>query len=164
MASHYVNRYWPRFREQNGVWCQYTRLVPGPLFTQPRTSYHGNLTARSREDSKPRDSGLDFSNRSEIWEAPRQYRSRDACPIAEQYDHYDTQSRGFETHEMWWETSYCLVNRGERANVGEHGVFWRQWYTSTDYWCMATTWKALRNVSFNQNMYLCIWLQFLSNP
>ena len=28
------------------------------------------LTARSREDSKPWDSGLDFSNRSAIWQAP----------------------------------------------------------------------------------------------
>ena len=32
----------------------------------------GCPTARSREASKPRDSGLDFSNRSEIWQAPRQ--------------------------------------------------------------------------------------------
>ena len=35
-----------------------------------RTSIHRverRLTARSREVSKPRDSGLDFSNRFEIW-------------------------------------------------------------------------------------------------
>ena len=47
------------------------------------------LTARSREVSKPRDSCLDFSNRSEIWKPSRQ--------ISERYDHYNTQSRGFET-------------------------------------------------------------------
>ena len=34
----------------------------GPLFTGRRTSYR-----RSPEVSKPRDSGLDFSNRSDIW-------------------------------------------------------------------------------------------------
>ena len=30
------------------------------------------LSARSTDDPKPRDSGLDFSNRSDIWQAPRQ--------------------------------------------------------------------------------------------
>ena len=50
-----------------------------------------SLTARSREVSKPRDSSLDFSNRSEIW------RCRDACQISEDYDHYKIQSRSFET-------------------------------------------------------------------
>ena len=54
------------------------------------------LTTRSREVSKPRDSGLDFSNRSEIWPALRQQRCWDAYQISERYDHYNTQSRGFE--------------------------------------------------------------------
>ena len=53
--------------------------------------------ARSGEVSKPRDSGLDFSNRFEIWQAPRQQRCRDACQIPERCDYYNTQSRGFET-------------------------------------------------------------------
>ena len=57
----------------------------------------GRLTARSREVSKPRDSSLDFFNCSEIWQAPRQQRCRDACQISERNDHYNTQSRGFET-------------------------------------------------------------------
>ena len=39
----------------------------------------GRLTARSREVSKPRDSGLNIFHRSEIWQAPRQHRCRDAC-------------------------------------------------------------------------------------
>ena len=43
------------------------------------------------------DSCLDCSNRSEIWQAPRQQRYRDACQIPERYDHYNIQSRGFET-------------------------------------------------------------------
>ena len=54
------------------------------------------LIARSREVSKTRDSGLDFSNRFEISQAPRQQRCRDTCQISERYDHYNTQSRGFE--------------------------------------------------------------------
>ena len=36
------------------------------------------LTARSREVSKQRDLGLDFINRSEIWQAAQQQRCRDA--------------------------------------------------------------------------------------
>ena len=42
--------------------------------------------------SEPRDSGLDFSNRSEICQAPR-----DVCQMLEWYDPYNIQSRGFET-------------------------------------------------------------------
>ena len=57
----------------------------------------GRLTARSREVSKPRDSGLNFSNRSEIWQVPRQHCCRGACQISELYDHCNIQSRGFET-------------------------------------------------------------------
>ena len=44
-------------------------------YDRPRASIHnadGRLTTRSREASKPRDSGLDFSNRSEFWQALRQ--------------------------------------------------------------------------------------------
>ena len=55
------------------------------------------FTAKSREVSKPRDSGLDFFNRSEMWQAPRQERRRDACQISERNDLYDFQSRDFET-------------------------------------------------------------------
>ena len=55
------------------------------------------FTARSREVSKPRDSGLNFSNRSEIWQVPRQRCCRGACQISERYDHCNIQSRGFET-------------------------------------------------------------------
>ena len=55
------------------------------------------LTARSREVSKPRDSSLNFSIRSEIWQVPRQRCCRGACQISERYDHCNIQSRGFET-------------------------------------------------------------------
>ena len=59
--------------------------TPGPLF------------ARFRELSKPRDSGLNFSNRSEIWQVHRQRCCRGACQISERYDLCIIQSRGFET-------------------------------------------------------------------
>ena len=51
-----------------------------------RASIHyadGRLSARSREVSKSRDLGLNFSNRFEIWLAPRQHRCWDACQISE---------------------------------------------------------------------------------
>ena len=53
--------------------------------------------AWSREVSKPRDSGSNFSNCSEIWQVPRQRCCRGACQISERYDHCIIQSRGFET-------------------------------------------------------------------
>ena len=40
---------------------------------------------------------LDFFNRSEIWQAPRQQCCRAACQISERCDNYSIQSRGFET-------------------------------------------------------------------
>ena len=57
----------------------------------------GRLTVRSREVSKPRDWGLVFYNRSVIWQARRQQRCRDVCQISERHDHYNVQSRSFET-------------------------------------------------------------------
>ena len=71
--------------------------------------YYG-LTVRSHTVSRPRESGLNFSNRSDNWQAPRQQRCRDACQISERYNHYNTQSRGFETSlnlairrlTAWW--------------------------------------------------------------
>ena len=56
----------------------------------------GRLTVRTREVSKPRNSGLDFSNCSEIWVAPRQQRCQDACEISERCEYYNTQSSPFE--------------------------------------------------------------------
>ena len=66
-------------------------LVPRGLYSRGRTSL------RFREVSKPQDSGLDFSNRSEICQAPWQQHFRAACQISERYDGYNIQSRGFET-------------------------------------------------------------------
>ena len=54
------------------------------------------LTARSLEVSKPRDSSLFFSNSSQIKQAPRQQRCRDACQISERCDHHSSKSCGFD--------------------------------------------------------------------
>ena len=43
------------------------------------------------------DRGLDFFNRSDIWQAPRQQRYLDAYQISKIYDNYSIQFRGSET-------------------------------------------------------------------
>ena len=71
------------------IFCLAIQLQSGPLFISRRTYY--------RKISKPQHSDLSFSNRSEIRQTPRQQRCRDACPIAERYDHGNTHFRAFET-------------------------------------------------------------------
>ena len=66
-------------------------------FHEGQWSIHLKLTAKSHEVSKPRDSSLDFSSRSDIWRAPRQQRCWDACQISERCDHYNIQSGDFES-------------------------------------------------------------------
>ena len=58
-----------------------------------KTSYRKTST----EVSKPRDSCLDISDHSEIWQAPRQQCCRDAWQMSERYDHYNILCHGFET-------------------------------------------------------------------
>ena len=67
-----------------------TGRLSGPLFTKRTDVLRQDL-------AKSWDSGLNLSHCSEIWLAPRQHRCRDACQILERYDHYNNQSRGFET-------------------------------------------------------------------
>ena len=80
-----------------------------------RASIHwadGRLTARSRKVSKPRDSGLDYPNRSEIWQAPRQQRCRDACQISERYTNFNIQYHGLRDFTGFGgKTAYRLMNR-----------------------------------------------------
>ena len=90
-----------KFKLNDSVWhcwlCHTSELFCD--FTTPASIYLAvrRLTARSREVSKPRDLGLDFFNHFEIGQAPRQQCRRDAWQISEWYDHYNIQSRGFET-------------------------------------------------------------------
>ena len=65
-----------------------------------RTSYRKISTRGSRQVSKPRDSCLDFSNRSEIWQAPRQQRCRAICQISEQYDNNNTNLAASRLNEI----------------------------------------------------------------
>ena len=55
------------------------------------------LTVRSRKVSKPPDLYLELSDRSVIWQAPRQQGCRSACQISKRCDNLNYQSRGFET-------------------------------------------------------------------
>ena len=65
-------------------------------------SLNGRLSVRSHEVSKTRDSGLDFSNRSEIWQTRREQRCRNACQISERYDNNNIQSPGFEASHFFY--------------------------------------------------------------
>ena len=55
------------------------------------------LTVRSRNVSKPRDLYLELSDRSEIWQAPRQQGCRSACQISKRCDNLNYKSRGLQT-------------------------------------------------------------------
>ena len=67
---------------------------PGPVFTKRTDVLPHDLV---NEVSKPQDSDLDFSNRSWIWQAPRQPCCGDARQIPQWCHHYHIQSRVFET-------------------------------------------------------------------
>ena len=101
--------------------------------TGPRASIHwanGRLTARSHEDFKPRDLGLYYSNRSVIWQAPRQQRFWDACQIALQLLKYPI-VRLRDSARFGGKTSYRLVNRGPDQY---QPTYFMNWPHTTDHW------------------------------
>ena len=55
------------------------------------------LIVRSRKVSNEQDLYLGLSDRSKIWQAPRQHCCRGACQISKRCDDLHCQSRGFET-------------------------------------------------------------------
>ena len=67
-------------------------MKSGPLFTK-RTDVLPQDLVKSRSSA---DSGLDFSNRFAIRQAPRHQCCRDTCRISEWYDHYTIHSRSFQ--------------------------------------------------------------------
>ena len=75
----------------------------GPLFTK--------RVARCREVSKPPYLGVDFFNRSAIWQAHWQQHCRDALLILERCDHYNIKFRGFESCGKTWIPSQRPVMR-----------------------------------------------------
>ena len=66
-------------------------LPTGYPLLNGKTSYHQISRLKSRYMSS------EISYRSDIWQAPRQQCCRGACQISERYDHFNTQSRSFET-------------------------------------------------------------------
>ena len=85
----------PTPESNNAINCGYIISIIEKIMDQGLYSLSG--WTFYRKISKPRDSGLDFPNGCEIWKGPRQPCCRDACEIAELYNHYDIQSRGHET-------------------------------------------------------------------
>ena len=79
----------------------------------------GCLTASSREFSVPRESGLYFSNRSEIWQAPPQQRCRDVC---QSLQHPNSRLRKLTSFGS--KTSYCLLNKGLVSYVHRQRTWW----------------------------------------
>ena len=73
------------------------------------------ITTKTLAVSRPRDSGLEFSNRSEIWQAHWQQCCWDACLISERFDHCNIQYHCFETLQdlavrrltAWWIEAQC---------------------------------------------------------
>ena len=46
--------------------------------------------------------GFRLSKRSDIWQAPREQRCRDACQISERYDYQKSNGAASSLHESWW--------------------------------------------------------------
>ena len=66
-------------------------------------------TAKPRKDSKPRNSGLDFPNRSTILQAhPQQQRCRDACQISERFDHYNIKTQGYRDFSRFGDMTFTV--------------------------------------------------------
>ena len=86
------------------------------------------LSVRSRKVSKPRDSYLELSDRSEIWQALRQQCCRCACQISKRYDNLKYRSRGFETLRDlterrlfgYWDRAQVLINKWSLRRGGKH--------------------------------------------
>ena len=77
------------------LWSCITRK---PISVQGLYSLSGRTSdARSREVSKPRNSFLNFSNRSEIWQAHRQQCCQAVRHISKRYEHCNIRYRGFVT-------------------------------------------------------------------
>ena len=90
---------------------------------------------RSREVSKPKDWMLQWSHRSENWQASRQRCCRVACQISERLEKSKPESRGFETSRdlAYSKTSAHLVNGGSDQNrkhpmcIMRILITWRWW-------------------------------------
>ena len=84
------------------------------------------LITRSRDVSKPRDLYLELSDRSEIWQTPRQQCCRCACQIWKRYDNLNCQSRGSETsRDLTIRHLIGYWNEALRLSVSGVHYWWR---------------------------------------
>ena len=93
----YVRVQCPMFPHVKNLNMCYSCTTQGLYSLSRKTSYRKISWSLevARFGNRPR--GIDFFNCSAIWQAARQQRCRDACQISVRNDHYNTQSRGFET-------------------------------------------------------------------
>ena len=87
-------------------------------FEKARASIHsgdGGLAARSCGVSKPWDSNSDFSNRSQIWQAPWKQRCLDVCHIAEWHTNYDI----CLAESAWLHPSYDICSNWSQCNSSQ---------------------------------------------
>ena len=98
------------------ILCIYNGLMWfTPIFFGASSLLYSPSGRTSREASKPRDSVLDCFTRSEIWQATRQQRCRDACHISERCDQYKypiSWLRDLTRDRVVRRLKYCLVNKG----------------------------------------------------
>ena len=82
----------------------------GPLFTKRQDVLPQDLV----KSLNLWDSGLGLNNRSDMWQAPRQQRYRDACQISERYDQHNIISNHVfsRLHEICRQDVYPLVTKG----------------------------------------------------
>ena len=100
-----------------------TKMSGNGLVPNDSKQFPGRLTARSREDSRPWDSDLDFSNCSEIWQAPRQQRCWDACQISEGYDNHNN-----HLLRLRYVTRYLYISAKKLCIMGHStNALWNSW-------------------------------------
>ena len=113
--------------EFSGTLIQYlSRWCPGAFRHQGLYSLSGQTSYR-KSSWTPQSCeirGLDLSNHSEIWQAPRQQGCQDACQISERHDYHNIQSRCFVIFGS--KMSYCLVNKGTGHHQDINLVVWEQ--------------------------------------
>ena len=97
------------------IYKQYT-TKPGPC-TQFLGFYSlSGLTSYHKFSGSREAAGLELSNRSELWQAPRQQGCRDACQISERYNHHNIQSRSFE---ILWDLAVRRLTAMQRWGNGK---------------------------------------------
>ena len=109
-------------------WCYFLKNTSRALVHYPIR----RLIARSCEVSKPRYLCLELSDRSEIWQVPRQQCCRGACQISKRYDDSNYQLRGFETSQdlrirrliVYWNRTFTNIEELRWTSDSIQGLLW----------------------------------------